>query len=254
MKEPKSSKQRRKELAPQPPDALTIRYNPQEHEPEGETGRPNWRLWTSVPHVELWQAVALSLDLDPDLIPSFSGWELRDHVGSPGLTAEFNLRLRILHAQCGPSWRKKPGPVTQKVNGDDELRDEIELLDFVVWGRALKWRMPRELTNLVKKQTPASNTEPARKQKEAPPDSALPPKSRKTPLRGSVDKALSATERNTLLTIMAALCHHAGIDPDKRGAAGQIVRMTEAIGAPISDDTALRWLRAVPDALETRMK
>ncbi|MCQ1549839.1 MAG: hypothetical protein NOF05_13710 [Candidatus Accumulibacter phosphatis] len=71
---------------------------------------------------------------------------------------------------------------------------------------------------------------------------------------GASEKPLTTTERNTLLAIIAALCEHASIKPKDRGAAGQIARMTEDIGAPVSDDTVRRWLAKIPDALESRMK
>jgi hypothetical protein len=73
-------------------------------------------------------------------------------------------------------------------------------------------------------------------------------------LRAMVDKGLTATERNTLLTIIAALCDYSAIKPDDRGAANQIAKLTEEIGATVSDDTVRRWLKLIPDALATRMK
>lgn len=73
-------------------------------------------------------------------------------------------------------------------------------------------------------------------------------------LRAMVDKGLTATERKTLLTIIAALCDYSAIKPDDRGAANQIAKMTEEIGATVSDDTVRRWLKLIPDALATRMK
>jgi hypothetical protein len=70
----------------------------------------------------------------------------------------------------------------------------------------------------------------------------------------TTDKPITTTERNTLLTIIAALCDYSAIKPDDRGAANQIVKLTEEIGATVSDDTVRRWLKAIPDALATRMK
>ncbi len=66
------------------------------------------------------------------------------------------------------------------------------------------------------------------------------------------EKALLSTERNTLLTIIAALCDHAQIQLD-RGAAGRIVRMVEKIGARIDEDTVRRALAKIHDAKQTRM-
>lgn len=70
----------------------------------------------------------------------------------------------------------------------------------------------------------------------------------------TVDKGFTTTERNTLLTIIAALCDYSAIKPDDRGAASQIAKLTEEIGAAVSDDTVRRVLAKIPDALETRMK
>lgn len=68
------------------------------------------------------------------------------------------------------------------------------------------------------------------------------------------EKPISANERNSLLTIIAALCEYSAIRPQERGAASQIAKLTEEIGAVVSDDTVRRALAKIPDALETRMK
>lgn len=70
----------------------------------------------------------------------------------------------------------------------------------------------------------------------------------------SVDKELKTTERFTLLTIIAALCDNSKIKHQERGAAAQIARLTEASGAPVSDDAIREALKKIPEALENRMK
>jgi hypothetical protein len=69
-----------------------------------------------------------------------------------------------------------------------------------------------------------------------------------------VDKPLNTTERNTLLTIIAALCDYSAIDPKARGAANQIASMTEELGAPVTDETIHKALMKIPNAVERRMK
>lgn len=69
-----------------------------------------------------------------------------------------------------------------------------------------------------------------------------------------IDKPLQTTERRTLLTIIAALCDYSAIDPKERGAAVQIEKMTEEIGARVSKDTVRRILLQIPEAVESRMK
>ncbi len=68
------------------------------------------------------------------------------------------------------------------------------------------------------------------------------------------EKPLPTTERETLLTIIAALCDYSAINHQERGAAKQISKLTEEIGATVSDDTVRRWLKMIPGALEKRMK
>jgi len=70
----------------------------------------------------------------------------------------------------------------------------------------------------------------------------------------SVDKPMTTTERNTLLTIIAALCDYSAIDPAGRGAASQIAKLTEKLGATVTDDTIRKALAKIPDALEARTK
>jgi len=70
----------------------------------------------------------------------------------------------------------------------------------------------------------------------------------------SAERSLTTTERNTLLVIIAALCNYSAIKPQERGAATQIAKLTEEIGATVTDDTVRTALAKIPDALETRRK
>lgn len=68
------------------------------------------------------------------------------------------------------------------------------------------------------------------------------------------DKPLATTERNSLLTIIAALCKYEGLDPQARGTAQRIMEMTDDLGAHVDDGTIRTALAKIPDALETRQK
>jgi len=70
----------------------------------------------------------------------------------------------------------------------------------------------------------------------------------------SQDKPLSTVERKTLLTIIAALCHYSAIRHQERGTAKQIEKLTVDIGTHVTDETILKFLKQIPNALETRMK
>lgn len=68
------------------------------------------------------------------------------------------------------------------------------------------------------------------------------------------NKPTPTRAKNTLLTIIAGLCNFSAIDLRKPGCAKKIAACTEAIGAPISEDTVHSWIKQIPDALESRMK
>ena len=68
------------------------------------------------------------------------------------------------------------------------------------------------------------------------------------------EKPLKTTERNTLLTIIAAMCKYEGISPLDRTTTSKIVEMTEDLGAPVSDDTVRSILKKIPDAVDYRDK
>lgn len=70
----------------------------------------------------------------------------------------------------------------------------------------------------------------------------------------SQEKPMTTSERNSLLTIIAALCDYSAIGVKDRGTASQIAKLTDDIGAPVSDDTVRRVLAKINDALESRMK
>ena len=63
-------------------------------------------------------------------------------------------------------------------------------------------------------------------------------------------RPLRTVERDSLLIIIAALCQHAGINPQDRGASVQIEKITEQFGLAITDDTIRKWVRLIPDAIE----
>ena len=68
-------------------------------------------------------------------------------------------------------------------------------------------------------------------------------------------KALTTTERKTLLTIIAALAKHAKIDVKEAGKSAQYISgLTEEMGASVSKRTIEDHLKKIPDALEVRMK
>jgi len=63
-------------------------------------------------------------------------------------------------------------------------------------------------------------------------------------------KDLSTREKNSLLTIIAALCNYSDIDIGKRGTAIQLSELTREIGSSLDDETIRKYLKLIPDALK----
>jgi hypothetical protein len=71
----------------------------------------------------------------------------------------------------------------------------------------------------------------------------------------ALDKPLATRERDTLLTIIAALCKDAGHDYTKHAKAAGLIQSTAAqMGVSIGETTIEGHLKKIPDALATRMK
>ena len=88
------------------------------------------------------------------------------------------------------------------------------------------------------------------------PDDKKPEFSDQSPIahEAAVSRDIGTTERITLLTIIAALCKYSAIDPEGRGAAIQMAKLTEEFGAAVTDDTIRKVLKQIPDAVESRKK
>ena len=72
---------------------------------------------------------------------------------------------------------------------------------------------------------------------------------------GSAEKPLTNRERDTLLTIIAALCKDTGYDYTKAAKTAGLIQSTAAkMGVSIGETTIEGHLKKIPDALGTRMK
>ncbi len=101
---------------------------------------PDWKFWPDMPKVQLWQACALSLNLDPDSLTfSNDGMGGASYIKMQSFPNEeawekFNKRLRLLEAKMRES-------------------RVVPLADFVKWASSLStpWDMPPELVALAQK-------------------------------------------------------------------------------------------------------
>lgn len=71
----------------------------------------------------------------------------------------------------------------------------------------------------------------------------------------ATEKPLGTTERNTLLTIIAALCKEAKLDHTKHAKSAGLIQSTAAgMGLSIGESTIEGHLKKIPNALASRMK
>lgn len=130
---------------------------------------PDWDEWRFIPEVQLWQAVALSLNIAPG-----KEW-LKPHSWHQNGVAEsvfdesdeFNSRLRVLRANFDDV---KQFP-TKLTFVDPEWCSDIRLDEFAAWVlRVPKWEIPSQLAALAKpsdttdiqnSETPATREPPA---------------------------------------------------------------------------------------------
>lgn len=101
--------------------------------------KPNWSFWQHMPEVELWQAVCLSLDVEPDEL--VFGHEVNDEAFKNINGASERLCLLITHRSDERYFSKVYS------NKSDAHSCEIQMLEFAVWAYSvMRWEpLPSEL-------------------------------------------------------------------------------------------------------------
>lgn len=123
---------------------------------------PNWREWGNMPNVEVWQACALSLNINPHSLKKCEDWESDTRDGFPyfrdasfpskTISEEFYLRRRVLIANL----RKNPEWFTYNslsAAGNSSLSTS----EFAAWAVSkMDWPdLPPELVALARKRVDA---------------------------------------------------------------------------------------------------
>jgi hypothetical protein len=197
----------------------------------------DWHYWRNLREVELWQASLLSLNINPDTVqhdpdgwvtgPHNAPYLLEESFPSAQLHDSYRKRLNLLKSNLLDQTHFTGGIVRQTA----PYKSTVKLSEFAAWLELLGVPIPPELQEIA-----AAPLQPS---------------------KGGVEdeKPLSTRERNTLLTIIAALCKEAGVDcarPAK--AAGQIKNMASLMGIEIGETTIEEHLKKIPDAVATRMR
>jgi hypothetical protein len=118
---------------------------------------PNWNKWTLMPELELWQAAALSLDIEPDRIPMYERWQyMQIRQDFEDMSENYIDRLEIIHANICHTL------TASEINFTQPWKSKVLLKDFISWCGKNNFSIPekfisRAITNNI---VPAENAEP----------------------------------------------------------------------------------------------
>jgi len=125
---------------------------------------PNWATWRLIPNVMIWQAVALSLNIDPEKVRQ-SQPEM-DYNRYFKENREFSERLDVVCA----NYREINGEQPSRILVDASCDAKVSLLRIAQWARsAARWKTPAEFKKLGKPRPVAGGQKTVR-----PPSSAKP--------------------------------------------------------------------------------
>ena len=114
----------------------------------------NWNFWLNMPTVKIWQACALSLDIDPDKMTGSmecDGWQFYpSSFRTIKEKDDFDKRCRLLTkiAFNNENIRSTEGIRVLSINHRD-IDSEIYLGGFPEWALSIKWDIPKELKTPV---------------------------------------------------------------------------------------------------------
>lgn len=175
--------------------------------------KPNWEVWKHVPHAKVWEAVALSLDIDPEKVNIDSNSWMADrlvfHEGD-----EFSSRVFVAGRNVAGG---KLRPVIIAVGQPEACT--VSISEFASWALSISWRVPSELAALSECASPAKKPR-------------------------SMDGALEGKGRATALKLILGMALGGyGYNPKARsGVPKEISDDLQRHGISVSDDTVRQWL------------
>jgi len=121
------------------------------------TEKPNWREWKYTPQVQVWEACALSLDIEPDSIKKNPiSWQTGPYADqlfeaesfqSENEKKEFKRRQRMLLNNLN----SKENSLWFNPNPNRPNLGQVSLSEFAAWCSFVEWAIPKELTELARK-------------------------------------------------------------------------------------------------------
>ena len=107
---------------------------------------PDWSKWRHYPVLELWEAVALSLEIEPKTVRNSSNYAFA--AAGFTVTPEYLKRAEVLERIVESGYAASSGLVLQRQE-PAELASTITPADFVRWAKAREWTIPGELADIA---------------------------------------------------------------------------------------------------------
>ena len=115
----------------------------------------NWSKWQHIPHCRLWEAVCLTLDIEPG--DTLGDW-VRNHRGVPhGFPTELTDRIQIAKANVNTQ-----GPIHPQHEFVDSTFVPVLLREVAAAGLSWDWVMPEAMKTLALSAVPEPQTVPAK--------------------------------------------------------------------------------------------
>lgn len=131
--------------------------------------KPDWSEWKHKPWVKVWQAVALSLNIDPlEMQHSRESWLVGPGRGpifedesfaNEKIKKDFYKRIRVLSANYLDREFFSPGDIYV---GQGAGFQPVKLSECAAWAPSVDWDVPKELKELARTKA-ASNLTPIKK-------------------------------------------------------------------------------------------
>lgn len=111
--------------------------------------KPRWQVWMQRPEWELWEAVALSLNIEPEqVVPNPTAWMGSEHPFSE--SEEFRDRLETLRRNLeNPGVSKVGASKVRSQRNSEWWQRTISATRFVSVATQFSWPIPEALNNLL---------------------------------------------------------------------------------------------------------
>lgn len=116
---------------------------------------PRWTKWRLMPEVRAWEAISLSLNIEPEKIQT-DDWMGGNHHFDEG--DEFNDRLTVLQANLS---NRDYFPTPCMISLETSYKHGVRLDEFAAWCVRVGFDIPPKLAELANNAPQASATSPA---------------------------------------------------------------------------------------------